>query len=291
MTRAVVVGAGEVGGLMGELLAETARVTQIDRRPQPRPWAAETVAADVRGGPVEAWSAPVAEADIIVLALPAAVASQLLTALAPRALPTAALIETMSVKAPVRELIARRWLGREALGVNPLFRPSLGLSGRRVAIVPYRDGPVGGLLAAAVRRAGGEVMHLDTDTHDRLVLATQTLPHAAMLGFADALLGAVAPEDLELVLEFAPPPLEALLALAVRIATGRADVYHEIQSAAGAAEARERLTSAQRALHRAAGDERAFAETLDRIRGALGQSTIESLTAAGTRMLESLGRR
>jgi prephenate dehydrogenase len=49
--------------------------------------------------------------------------------------------DTLSVKSRLCELLRSRGEDLEAVGLNPMFAPSLGLAGRPVAVVAERDGP------------------------------------------------------------------------------------------------------------------------------------------------------
>jgi prephenate dehydrogenase len=172
--------------------------------------------------------AEIRRADIVVLAVPELVALAAVPALAPQLRPGALLVDTLSVKTGIVAALAAHGTHLEAVSLNPLFAPALGLDGRAVAAVVVRDGPRAQALLDAVGRRGGRVVEFGADEHDRIAAVTQALTHAAVLAFGLALdeLG-VAVEDLGAV---APPPHLTLLALLARIASGQPETYWDVQA-------------------------------------------------------------
>src|SRR3546814_7372314 len=85
---------------------------------------------------------------IIVLAVPERVA---LAALPSLRTSGALVVDTLSVKSRMDAAIADVGREGEFLGLNPMFRPSLGPRGRAVIPVPYVDGP-----STEGRRVGNE---------------------------------------------------------------------------------------------------------------------------------------
>jgi prephenate dehydrogenase len=275
-------GAGAVGGLMVDLLLGAgADVVAVDVAAPP----AEV--ALIRGDVCAMDAGLVAEigrADIVVLAVPERVALAAVPALAQELRPGALLVDTLSVKAGIVAALGAHGAHLEAVSLNPLFAPALGLDGRAVAAVVVRDGPRARALLDAVGRGGGRVAEVGADEHDRVAAVTQALTHAAVLAFGLALDELdVAVEDLGAV---ATPPHLTLLALLARIASGQPETYWDVQAGnPHARRARTALAAGLATLADAAdhgtGDD--FAEILERARRSLG-----SAHEAYTRICEEL---
>jgi prephenate dehydrogenase len=258
---------------------------------------ADVVAVDVAAPPAEValirgdvcamdagLVAEIGRADIVVLAVPERVALAAVPALAQELRPGALLVDTLSVKAGIVAALGAHGAHLEAVSLNPLFAPALGLDGRAVAAVVVRDGPRARALLDAVGRGGGRVAEVGADEHDRVAAVTQALTHAAVLAFGLALDELdVAVEDLGAV---ATPPHLTLLALLARIASGQPETYWDVQAGnPHARRARTALAAGLATLADAAdhgtGDD--FAEILERARRSLG-----SAHEAYTRICEEL---
>jgi prephenate dehydrogenase len=215
--------------------------------------------------------AMLADAQIVILAVPQDVALAAVTGVAGAMTPGALLLDTLSVKCPIVAALEVHAAELEVLSLNPMFAPSLGIDGRPVAAVVVHDGPRGRVLLEVIEQSGGRVVELGADEHDALAATTQALTHAVVLAFGLALgdldvdvgeLGAVA-----------PPPHTTLLALLARITSGAPETYWDVQAAnAHAVRARGALASGLRRLADVvdAGDAEAFAGIIDELRGVLG---------------------
>ncbi|MEV6163350.1 prephenate dehydrogenase [Streptomyces sp. NPDC052052] len=277
--RALVVGgAGAVGTLFAErLLGSGSEVTVVDTT-------GANDATDTAGGPCgvrrtvgdvtaldDALAAELAAADLVVLAVPEPVALAALPVIAPHLRTDAVLVDTLSVKQPFTLAVREHAPGIQAVGLNPMFAPSLGFEGRPVAAVVVNPGPGADKVLRLVGSWGANVVRVDAVEHDRIAGATQALTHAAVLGFGLALreLG----PDVAQLLPLAPPPATTLLALLARIASGTPEVYWDVQHAnPEAAAARKALANG---VHRVAeiverGDPAGFEAVLDELRGHLG---------------------
>lgn len=227
--RCVVVGgAGAVGGMFVELMLRAgADVCVVDSR---RP---DTDRCAFERGDIAAPTAPVelelCRADIVLLAVPEQVALAAAGDVARVLRPGALLADTLSVKSRVVPLLTELSEQLEALSLNPMFAPSLGIDGRPVAAVIVRDGPRTAELLDALRACGGHVVTVDAQRHDELAAVTQALTHAAVLAFGLAL--SELDIDVDDLCELAPPPHLTLLALLARIASGQSETYWDIQSA------------------------------------------------------------
>jgi 4-amino-4-deoxyprephenate dehydrogenase len=269
-------GAGAVGALVVDLfLGAGADVLVVDVASPPAEIAQSCAYAQ---GDVCAMDARlVAEirlADVVVLAVPERVALAAVPALARQLRPGTLLVDTLSVKTRIVAALDAHAEAVEALSLNPMFAPALGIDGRAVAAVVVRDGPRGRALLDAVGRRGGRVVELGADEHDRVAATTQALTHAVVLAFGLALdeLG-VGVEDLGAV---ATPPHLTLLALLARIGAGEPETYWDVQAGnphahrARTALAAGLATLADAADHGTGGD---FAAILERAREALGPAS------------------
>jgi 4-amino-4-deoxyprephenate dehydrogenase len=165
----------------------------------------------------------------VVLAVPEPVAVKALNTLAPLLRPDALLVETLSVKSRFAASLAGLRPGFEVVGINPMFGPSLAMCGRAVAVTPYSAGPRAQMFMTLLSEQGAHIVELSPSAHDEATVALQALPHLVMLAYMQAVrkLGL----DLREIVELAPPPAMALLALSARIASGNPHVYSEIQKA------------------------------------------------------------
>lgn len=265
-------GSGAVGGLFAGLLAGAGiDVCVVD----PAPPAAGSDGLRHHPGditaPDEALRAELAETDLLLLAVPEEVALDAVRATAGSLRPGALLADTLSVKTRVAAEVAAHAARREAVGLNPMFAPSLGMDGRPVAAVVLHDGPLVAELLGLVARNGGRVVRVGAERHDRLAAASQALTHATVLAFGHAL--AELDVDIEELAAIAPPPHTALLALLARIASGTPEVYWDIQSANPyAGDARDALAGGAARLKDLVrdSDEKTFAHFLHELSGGLG---------------------
>jgi prephenate dehydrogenase len=209
-------------------------------------------------------------ADGVLLAVPEPVAMAAARPVIAAMHPGALLVDTLSVKSRYAEIVQEAG-DIQAVGLNPMFAPSLGLPGRPVAAVTYRDGPAVTHLLGLLDTWGGRVVPVSATSHDRLTASIQALTHATVLAFGQAL------DQLGLPIgsltALASPPHATLLALLARIAAGSPDVYWEVQAAnPRAPAARAALADAVRTLADLIdqGDHTAFAAELDRARRLLG---------------------
>ncbi|EGD22010.1 NAD-binding protein [Prescottella equi] len=266
----IVGGAGAVGAMLAESArAEGDSVTVVDPAAAPVP-GVDGVCGDVTD-PDPQVRALLAEADAVILAVPEAVAVAAVPVVDGAMKPGAVLVETLSVKSEIHRVLRDRASTRPAVGINPLFAPGLGMAGRPVAAVIHHDSPAVERFLGAVTGWGARVVAMSADEHDRTAAATQALTHAAILAFGLALgdLGI----DADTLVDAATPPHTTLLALLGRVATGQAEVYHDIQAGnPQAAAARAALAAALRRLSEAVehGGPREFGDVMAAARAPLG---------------------
>ncbi len=171
-------------------------------------------------------------ADVVVLAVPEAVANTIGPVVLETAGPDAVVVDTLSVKDRWFRLVTRTNDRPAVLSINPMFAPSLGFEGRPVAVVELPS-PVSdddrwlGWFRQVLAATGCCPVPVNANDHDRLTAGLQVATHAAVLAF-----GATMVElglDLDQVRRLAPPPHLTMLALLARIVTGEPHVYHDIQ--------------------------------------------------------------
>ncbi|MGV8871015.1 MAG: prephenate dehydrogenase dimerization domain-containing protein [Rhodococcus sp. (in: high G+C Gram-positive bacteria)] len=266
----VVGGSGAVGRLLVDLLrGDGVPVTVVDVQGGSSDATSTVTVGDITA-PHERITSLLHRAATVILAVPESVALAAdLSALRTDAL----LVETLSVKSGFgRHVDAVDRLGA-TVGINPMFAPSLGMSGRPVAAVVHREGPSVHAFLAGIARWGGRVVLLDAARHDRLAAATQALTHASVLAFGLALAELDLPfADIDAV---APPPHTTMLAVLARITGGEPEVYWDVQ--AGNPHAAEARAALVRSAHRLAetvesGSEPEFTRLLSEADAALGGS-------------------
>ncbi|MFJ1733475.1 prephenate dehydrogenase dimerization domain-containing protein [Streptomyces sp. NPDC088254] len=184
------------------------------------------IAGDI-SSPGEDVGAELARVDLLLLAVPEPVAVAAVPALMDVLPARALLADTLSVKTRMATTV-RGYHGRQAVSLNPMFAPALGMRGRPVAAVALHDGPLVDELLALVEAHGGRVVRMDAARHDRLAAVSQALTHATVLAFGHALHTLDA--NVEELIAVAPPPHATLLALLARISSGAPEVYWDVQS-------------------------------------------------------------
>ena len=193
-------------------------------------------------------------ADTVILALPEDVALSLLPEIAETLGQNALLIDTLSVKGEVCARLTEFCQQRDSIGspiecisINPMFAPSLGFSGQCVAVIPIKSQARSQAFIEAMHGWGARIEILDATTHDQATATLQVATHAAILAFGASLLDSN--YDAKRLLQFAPPPHRALMALLARICAGEPEVYRDIQVSNTLAEtSRQRLSDGLSAL-------------------------------------------
>lgn len=260
----IVGGCGAVGDMFGTLLADSG---------------AEVILVDTAGGQLTAnitapgpeLRAELADADLVLLAVPERTALAGIRACAAHLRPGTLLADTLSVKQRVVAAL-HGTPGVEAVSLNPMFAPALGMPGKPVGTVVVHDGPATSELRRLLTDWGAQPVLVDAEQHDRLSAAAQALTHASVLGFGLALveLGLDAKE----LTAVAPPPNTTLLAMLARIASGTPEVYWDVQVAnPDAAPARAALAAGIRRVAELVenDEEDGFSEALDTVRDFFGE--------------------
>jgi prephenate dehydrogenase len=290
LRRCVVAGgSGQVGRMLVQLFVQAGLDVCVADLTRPRePLGGRFFLADVMAtpGPVRD---ELRRADAVVLALPERAALAAAPAVVQMMRPDALLVETLSVKTRFSSLLGQSGANIEVVGLNPMFAPLLGMSGRPVIAVVSRAGPRGNELLRVVSASGACLTRMTAEDHDRLTAGLQALTHVTVLAFGMAL----ASLDFEVAdaAALAPPPYTILLALLARIVSGTGELYWDIQAGNPYAErSREALINAAMRLHEiSALDDQVFVSMLRQTADLLGEKTETYRDLCG-RMVEWLPR-
>ncbi len=234
-------------------------------------------------------------ADTVILALPEDVALDMLPEIVATLSPHALLIDTLSVKGDVCARLTDLCRQRDSVGapiecisINPMFAPSLGFSGQSVAVIPIRSQVRSEAFIKAMQTWGARIEVLDTATHDQATATLQVATHAAILAFGASLLESS--YDAKRLMQIAPPPHRALMALLARICAGEPEVYRDIQVSNRLAKvSRQRLSDGLNVLERSIRDNDpvVFATFIGEIRQCM-EPELEPLTNDCQKMFEAL---
>ncbi|HSR67016.1 MAG TPA: bifunctional chorismate mutase/prephenate dehydrogenase [Acidobacteriota bacterium] len=218
--RALVVGgAGKMGRWMCRFLASQGYSVEV---------------ADPAGSPdgfphVEEWSSSPLDHEIIVLAAPMKVSSEILSKMAedpPRGL----IFDIGSLKSPLRESLRKlAAAGARVTSIHPMFGPDTELLSRRHVIFVDVGVP---RATREARRLFESTMAVQVDTdlesHDRLIAYVLGLSHALNIAFATAL--AESQEALPTLAKLSSTTFESQLEVASRVSEDNPHMYFEIQS-------------------------------------------------------------
>ena len=272
-SAAVVGGNGAMGSLFCDSLAGRVEcVTAMDLGPEPRPGSAATAyhRADVMALDAEA-KRILSTADLVILALPESVAIESVGAVRSAMRGDALLVDTLSVKSQIVDLMREFGPPLETLSINPMFGPSAGFAGQNLIAVKVAAGPRTERFIEILQSLGCRIAFRTAEEHDRAMAALQSATHAAILTFGMAL--EKLDYDVTALAEMSSPPHRVLLALLARILGGEPEVYWDIQAhntfAQGARDA-VRQSAQDLSDMVAGGDEAEFRARLGRLRQLLG---------------------
>lgn len=119
-------------------------------------------------------------ADIVIICVPIAVASQVISQIAPLVKRDSLLTDITSLK--VEPLRAMEKAKSGTLGMHPLFGPTPGeLAGQTIVFCRQKDNRYVDFLKKLFQKSGIEVIETDPKTHDKTVAYIQALTHAINL--------------------------------------------------------------------------------------------------------------
>ncbi|MBC2643324.1 MULTISPECIES: prephenate dehydrogenase/arogenate dehydrogenase family protein [unclassified Rhodococcus (in: high G+C Gram-positive bacteria)] len=269
-TVALIGGSGDVGRMLATRLRDDGNMVRtIDVRFTDRS-DPDQVKGDVTDPSPEV-RAVVSSSDAVILAIPEGAALDAIPFVVAELSTHALLVDTLSVKSRFAAALRDSALRNSAVGINPMFAPSLAPEGRPIAAVTYRDGGDVDWFLSSLSGWGSSVVRLDAENHDRLTAATQALTHAGILAFGLAL--AELGVDGAALTAVGTPPHLVSLALLARVGGGVPEVYRDIQAGNPfAGEARRALAAALATLTETVeqGTEDDFASLMTRSTSTLG---------------------
>lgn len=281
---AVIIGAGAVGTLLAECLADEVESTLI--------FDCREIAGVLKGDATEPTGSlleALLHADLVILSLPEDVLLKSLKRILSHVQATTLVVETGSVKSRTAEALGPVTKAGNVVGINPMFAPSLGFAGQTVVTVRYGDGVDSALFRQCLLRWGARIVDITPRQHDELVATVQAATHAALLGFCAMIRkNGIPVADL---LSVATPPFRVLLMLVGRILSHNPAVYWQIQTGNPcAATARAGLLEGLATCDRLTADAdnfKLFDDWLATLRSTLGDD-LTRLDQASERLLSSV---
>lgn len=261
-------GSGAVGLMVASTMTRYGvRVKIVDKAAPPAGF--EALEADVLE-PGRELRDTLAQADVVVLALPESIACDSVAPVISAMRHDALLVDTLSVKNGIVPMLEASSVA-EAISINPMFHPSLGMRDRPVVVVPVRKSTRAKAFLSVLAAERARLTEMTGREHDELMAVAQVATHAVILALGASLraLGT----DIATLCAIAPPPHLTMLAMLARLSTGEAAVYHDIQTTNPLAESvRQSLIRSLRELDSLAvgGTSAEFARYLDEIREHLG---------------------
>lgn len=284
--EAIVIGAGAIGSLLGQLLTSSCQCLRFFDLHADR-----GVPQGDATAPAGALLQALRRADLVVLALPESVVERALGPISCSVPAGALIVETTSIKSRMPGLRAQISASVELLGINPLFGPGLGVAGRTVCVTEYDGGSHSRAFRRCLLAQQLRIVEVSPARHDDLMSTVQVATHATILAFAHAL--AHSGTDLLELQKVATPPFRTLLLLAARLMHQGPDVYWGIQASnpgANAARARLLAGAARCAeLTRDPGDPAGFRDWFATLAHAM-EPAMPALTVEGRALLGNLGR-
>jgi chorismate mutase / prephenate dehydrogenase len=208
----IVGGAGQMGQLLGGALRSRGHLVDVlekdDGRDRPQ---------------------AVAAAEIVMLAVPMAVATEVATELAPFVRDDALLCDINSLKAEICAVMEARSRG-EVLGLHPMFGPTVSsLRRQKIVVCPVRPGPLAAWLQHELGALGAELVEAEPREHDRMMAVVQVLMHYRTVVMGEALrrTGVPVAESLR----FTSPIYRLELAIVGRLFAQDPALYAEIEMA------------------------------------------------------------
>ena len=202
----IVGGAGRMGALFGGLFA--ARGHEID--------------VLEKGDPLDD---RVSRADVVIVAVPMAVAESVITKLATLVRDDALLCDINSLKQNACKALANS--NGEALGTHPMFGPTVGtLRRQKIVLCRVKPGPLGDWLRAELAQMGADLIDAEPIEHDRMMAVVQVLSHFGILTMGRSLTRAGV--SLADTLRFMSPIYRLEVSMVGRLFAQQPELYREI---------------------------------------------------------------
>jgi chorismate mutase/prephenate dehydrogenase len=172
-----------------------------------------------------ATDARIDEADVVMLAVPMAIAEETARVVANRMQPGTLLCDINSLKRDVCDAMSEA--RGEVLGLHPMFGPSVrSFNGQKVVACDVVPGPLGQALVQDLEALGATIVHASPEEHDRMMAVVQVLLHFSTIVMGEALRRTGM--GIQDSLRFTSPIYRLELAVVGRIFTQNADLYGEI---------------------------------------------------------------
>lgn len=163
--------------------------------------------------------------DVVVVAVPMAVACSVVRQVAPRVREDALLCDVNSLKRDVCEEM--KGAAGQSVGFHPMFGPSVqSFHGQKVVVCEVQPGPLASEFVQELALLGAEIVESDAETHDRMMAVVQVLVHFSTIVMGEALKRTGT--EIQDSLRFTSPIYRLELAVVGRIFTQNADLYGEI---------------------------------------------------------------
>ena len=218
-TALIIGGAGKMGGWMAEFLASQGYQIEL----------ADPVKSELSFPQIFDWSQSSLEHEIIVVAAPLKVTSDILSAIADRR-PKGLIVDVGSLKTPLKDafevLVAS---GCRVTSIHPMFGPDTRLlSGRHVIFVDVGVKDATKEARSLFGSTMAELINMNLTEHDRLIAYVLGLSHALNLAFFTAL--AESGELVPHLNRLSSTTFDAQLEVASRVAKDNPQLYFEIQT-------------------------------------------------------------
>jgi chorismate mutase/prephenate dehydrogenase len=216
-----------------------------------------------KGDPLD--EARIAEADVVMVAVPMIEATRVTRELAPLVREDALLCDINSLKSEVCAALAES--RGEALGTHPMFGPTVrSLRRQKVVLCDVKPGSGARWLEAELGAMGAEIIKSSPDHHDAMMSVVQVLTHFGIMAMGRAL--RATGHSLDSTLPFTSPIYRLELSMVGRLFSQKPELYREImvENPNGAAMREAFLTEARRLAEMIdEGDGKAFIRAFDEV--------------------------
>ncbi len=248
-------GRGQMGTLLGDMLSLRGHTVDAYDRDDPRDLA--TVVAGV---------------EVVMIAVPMDLAGKVARLVCPMMRQGQLLCDINSLKQDICAIMSEH-APCEAVGLHPMFGPSVGsLRRQKVVVCRLREGELTDWLVGELGRLGTEIIETDPVTHDRMMAVVQVLVHFRTLVMGEALRRTGVP--VQDSLRFTSPIYRLELAVTGRLFTQDPELYASIEmDNPHGAEMRQLFVDAAGAYQAAieSGDRQAFRELFEGVSTYFGE--------------------
>ena len=208
-------------------------------------------------------------ADIVILCLTEELVVNILPSLIKFLNTTATIIETCSVKTHINNVFMKSSSPVNMVGINLLFRPTLGPKSRDVLVVPYSKNI--GIIKELLNKIGVNQYEITPEEHDKMLAIMQVATHLIVILFGSMLTKCSSYRiDLDGPVT---PPFRHLLQLVARLVSGNPEIYRNIQNENPFSETIYEILSNELVfLQRILNEPDNFLKLFSDIRSALGES-------------------